>query len=219
MVRRTEHSLTYRRLSAEEMNKIILEKVPLKERLRAVYLPIIAMDCACYLAEDLLTLMATLRLDITKKISRTIRSCVEGYRNDNWRVMRSDLYKSLSNATKEFYTSLSRDMIIYQIQYQQAMLDRKLPLKTQIAKMVAMSYIIRELVRFVVTLDRDFSKRVSDLLGKDVNYATEDNRYCLEIDKALNELLSIFGVPHDLSTYQTDMAFKVFKNKLYAIEV
>lgn len=45
----------YKKLSVEEMNKIVLEKIPLEERLRAVYLPIIAMDCACYLSEDLLT--------------------------------------------------------------------------------------------------------------------------------------------------------------------
>ena len=111
----------YRKLSVEEMNKIILEKIPLEERLRAVYLPIIVMDCACYLSENLLLILRTLRLDDTKKTSRVIRSCVEGYRNDNYRIMRSDLYRDLSSSTKEFYNSLSRDITIYQIQYQQAL--------------------------------------------------------------------------------------------------
>ena len=209
----------YRKLSVEEMNKIILEKIPLEERLRAVYIPIIVMDCACYLSEDLLTILRTLRLDDTKKASRTIRSCVEGYRNDNYRVMRSDLYQDLSNSTKEFYNSLSRDIIIYQIQYQQAMLDKGLRFGIEVEKLIAVAYIVRELVRFVLELDRNFSKRMSDLLGKEINYTTEDNHYCLEMVKALNGLFDILKVPGDLRTNQTDMAFRVFKNKVNSIKI
>lgn len=209
----------YRKLSVEEMNKIILEKIPLEERLRAVYIPIIVMDCACYLSEDLLTILRTLRLDDTKKTSRTIRSCVEGYRNDNYRVMRSDLYQDLSNSTKEFYNSLSRDIIIYQIQYQQAMLDKGLRFGIEVEKLIAITYIVRELVRFVLELDRNFSKRISDLLGKEINYTTEDNHYCLEMIKALNGLFDILKVPGDLRTNQTDMAFRVFKNKVNSIKI
>ena len=209
----------YRKLSVEEMNKIILEKIPLEERLRAVYIPIIVMDCACYLSEDLLTILRSLRLDDTKKTSRTIRSCVEGYRNDNYRVMRSDLYQDLSNSTKEFYNSLSRDIIIYQIQYQQAMPDKGLRFGIEVEKLIAVAYIVRELVRFVLELDRNFSKRMSDLLGKEINYTTEDNHYCLEIIKALNGLFDILKVPGYLRTNQTDMAFRVFKNKVNSIKI
>lgn len=108
----------YRKLSDGEMNKIILEKIPLEERLRAVYIPIIVMDWACYLSEDLLAILRTLRLDATKKTSRIIRSCIEGYRNDNYRVMRYGLYRNLSALTKEFYDSLSQNILIHRIQYQ-----------------------------------------------------------------------------------------------------
>ena len=209
----------YRKLSVEEMNKVILEKIPLEERLRAVYLPIIAMDCACYLSEDLLTILRTLRLDATKKTSRVIRSCVEGYRNDNYRVMHSDLYQDLSNSTKEFYNSLSRDMMIYQLQYRQAMLDRKLSLGLEVEQLVSVAYIVREIVLFVLELDRQFSKKMSDLLGKNINYTTEDNHYCLDMVKALNGLFSVLKVPGDLRTNQTDMALRVFKNRLNSVKI
>lgn len=209
----------YRKLSVEEMNKIVLEKIPLEERLRAVYLPIIAMDCACYLSEDLLIILRTLRLDNTKKTSRVIRSCVEGYRNDNYYVMHSDLYQDLSNSTKEFYNSLSRDMQIYQLQYRQAMLDRKLNLGLEVEQLVSVAYIVREIVQFVLELDRQFSKRMSDLLGKNINYTTEDNHYCLEMIKALNGLFSVLQVPGDLRTEYTDRAFGVFKNRLHSVRI
>lgn len=210
---------SYKKLSVEEMNKIILEKIPLEERLRAVYLPIITMDCACYLSEDLLTILRILRLNDTKKTSRVIRECVEGYRRDNYQVMRSDLYQDLSNSTKEFYNSLSRDILIYQLQYRQALLNCKLNLDLEVEKLVAVAYIVRELVRFVLELDRKFSKRMSDLLGKGINYTTEDNYYCLELIKALNGLFSTLKVPDYLRTDQTDMAFRVFKNKLNSVKI
>lgn len=209
----------YRKLSVEEMNKIILEKIPLEERLRAVYIPIIAMDCACYLSEDLLTILRTLRLDNTKKTSRVIRECIEGYRKDNYYVMHSDLYRDLSNSTKQFYNSLSGDMTIYQLQYRQAMLDRKLSLSSEVEQLVSVAYIVRELVQFVLELDRQFSKRMSDLLGKNINYTTEDNHYCLDMVKALNGLFSVLKVPGDLRTDQTDNAFRVFKNRLNSVEI
>lgn len=209
----------YKRLSVEEMNKIILEKIPLEERLRAVYLPIIVMDCCCYLSEDLLLILRTLRLDNTKKASRVIRNCVDGYRSDNYRVMHYDLYKDLMASTKEFYNSLSRDMIIYQLQYRQALLNIGLHLNMEVEKLIVVAYIVRELVRFVLELDRKFSKRMSDLLGKDINYTTEDNHYCLEMIKAINGIFSVLKVPGNLRTDQTDMAFKVFKNRLNSVKI
>lgn len=208
-----------KRLSVEEMNKILLEKIPLEERLRAVYLPIIAMDCACYLAEDLLAALRELRLENTKKVSRAIRGCIEGYRKDNLHAMRSDLYRSLSESTKDCYQWLSRDMTIYQLQYQQALLDRNLRFGLEAEKLVATAYVIRELVGLVLELDRSFSEGISDLLGKEINYVTEDNRYCLDMRKALNELFKVLNVPDDLRTVQTDMALKVFRNRLNSISI
>lgn len=128
--------------------------------------------------------------------------------------MHSDLYQELSNSTKEFYNSLSRDMQIYQLQYRQAMLNRKLNLGLEVEQLVSVAYIVREIVQFVLELDRQFSKRMSDLLGKSINYTTKDNHYCLDMVKALNGLFSVLKVPGDLRTNQTDMAFRVFKKQI-----
>lgn len=208
-----------KRLSVEQMNKLLLEKIPLCERLKAVYLPIIAMDCVCYLAEDLLDMLKRFRLDSTKKSSRVIRACVDGYRKDNCQVMHSDLYRNLTNSTKEFYDSLSRDMLIFQVQYRQAMLDRNMEFDSEAGTLVAVSYIMREIAGLVIELDREFSKRVSDLLGEGITYTTEDNKYCLEIIRAINELFGVIRVPSDLQTVQTEMAMRVFRNKLNSVQL
>lgn len=208
-----------KKLSVEEMNKIILEKIPLDERLRSVYLPIIAMDCACYLAEDLLGMLKVLRLEPTKKLSRVIRSCVEGYRGDNRKAMNTSLYKDLSSFTKEFYSSMTLNMTLYCIQYQQLLLKMNLDFSREIQKTIAIAYVTREIVQFVIDMDRTFSKRISDTLGKGITYTTEDNHYCLELIKAINEFFQILGIPNNLRTEQTDTAFRVFKNKVKSIKI
>ena len=209
-----------KQLTFEEMNRIILERVPLEERLKAVYLPIIAMDCACYLSDDLLAVMGAAKLDCTKKLSRIIRDYVQMYRDDNKRVMHSNLYENLTQSTRAFYNSLSQNMLIHKVQYRQAMLDRGLSFDENVTQMVALAYIIRKLVRFVVELDREFSSKISCLLGSGINYTTEDNRCCIELEKALTQMLDALSVSQfDLENSNTEMAFKVFQNKLHTVKI
>lgn len=209
-----------KKLSTEEMNKIILERVPLEDRLQAVYLPIVVMDCACYLIEDLLTTMGAAKLSATKPMSRRLRSCVEGYRADNKKVMHSTLYENLTTHTKKFYKSLSQNTLIHQIQYQQAMLSRHLEFSVEVSKMIALTHIIRKLVTFVIELDKEFTEKVSSLLGPKVHYSTADNAICVDVNKTLSQMLTVLGVEQFyLETSQTDMAFQVFKNKLHSLKI
>lgn len=208
-----------KKLSVEEMNKIVLEKIPLDERLRSVYLPIIAMDCACYLAEDLLVALKELSMSETKKTSRVIRSCIEGYRSDNRKAMQTTLYKDLSATTKEFYTSIAANMTIYWLQYKQAMLNMNLDISKAAQKTVALTYVTREIIRFVLDMDRMFSKRISELLGAGIKYTTEDNQYCLTLVEALGQVLKAVKVPDDLRTQHTDNAFRIFKNQINAVKI
>lgn len=209
-----------RKLSVEEMNKIVLEKIPLEERLRSVYFPIIAMDCVCYLVDDLLPILKEQRKYDTRKNSRGLRACSEGYRKDNYNVMGSDLYKNLIDTTRECYNSLDMSMYIYRLQYRQALLNRKMHLDTlEEENIMTYSYIIRDIARYVIELDREFSKRISDLLGKDIHYTTEDNGHCKNLIAEANKLLDLLDVPKDLSTPNTILALNIFKNKLKGVKI
>ena len=214
--------MTYRKASIEEMNKIILEKVPLDERLRAVYIPLIAMDCACYVGEDLLQSLREIRLDGTKKISRELRECIEGYRKDNYYVMHSDLYKRLENFTKEFYSSIMKDLYILQLQFQQALLDEGVYISTDLSRLTALFCMVRKMIGYVIDLDRKFSKRMSDLLGAQINYTTEDNQYCVRILAATKSFQDTIGISlsaAELASEKIEMAFRVYTNKLNQIDV
>ena len=212
----------YKKASTEEMYNIIQEKIPLNERMRFVYLPIIAMDCACYVGEDLLGVLRELKLSSTKKVSRELRTCIEGYRRDNYNVMHSDLYGHLEAFTKDFYSSITQDLFILQLQYQQKLLDMKVELSPEKYKLTALSYMVHRMVQYVIELDRKFSARMSLLLGENIHYTTEDNRYCIRIVKAMKMLPSLVGVPMDATTMvseRIDMSFKVYMNKLNKVEI
>lgn len=208
-----------RELSSNEMNRIILEKVPLDERLKAVYIPLIVTDCACYVGEDLLSSMRILKLSSTKKFSRTIRECIDGYRKENYYIMHSDLYRYLEKFTKSFYAEEIHDILILQLQYQQQMLNIRINTSAEKSRLLALAYIIKRLLVYVMIIDRQFSDRVSKLLGDEVIYTTEDNHYCKTMLESINGVLSVFSAPTELNSDKIDMAFKVFENKLNQIKV
>ena len=71
---------------------------------------------------------------------------------------------------------------------------------------------------YVVSLDRSFSDKISELLGKDITYKTSDNEYSLRIIKAVDDLLEILGVPY-IETTHTELAMKVLDVKLKGTNV
>lgn len=208
-------------LSVEMMNKILLEKVPLKMRMEAVYVPLVVMDCACYLADDLLILLAQARYDGTKKSSRAIREYVQNYRSDNRTVMHSDLYKNLSEFTKGFYNSVCKDITIWGLQYQQELLNRKIYLDTMRSKLVALCCVIQRLASYMLALDRHYSDEIQKLLGHGIIYTIQDNPNAMGIVRETDNLMSALGIvptAFDKVSANINTAFKVFENKLKQIE-
>ena len=208
-----------RKLSIEEANKIILEKVPMDERLKSVYLPMIAMDCSLYILRECLDRIRDMQLSNTKKPYRELRECDENYCNDNYRAMQPDLFRKFTEQTKELYEIWSRDFIIFNFQYQQALLNVGCNVGAELAMIIALACMVKRINKYVIDLDRKFSNRISELIGKGINYQTSDNGYSLRIIKAVDSLLTIFGVPTDISTDNTDLAMRVFNNKLKCTNV
>lgn len=211
-----------RKMSIEEMRNLVLEKVPLEERMRSVYIPLIAMDCACYLGEDLLQTLRELKLDSTKKLSREIKQCIEGYRRDNYMVMRSDLYKRLENFTETFHNGVKNLLVILQWQYQQEMTKRGVKLSADIRKIISFACALKKMIQYVIDLDRSFSKRISDLLGDDIHYTTEDNRYCVRMINAINSLQGSLDIPSDLmdmTSVNVENEFRAYTNKLNQLKL
>lgn len=207
-----------RKLSAAEANKIIFERIPLDRRMAATYHPIIVMDCACYIADSLFALLKEKRIRTTLPYTRRLKAEINKYRSENRVVMHSDLYADFSQHTIDIYKWMYNDILIYQQSYIQEVLKRGIRTTNEMKTTIAQLYIIRTLTQYVIALDRKFSQEMSDILGKQIHYTTEDNKRCLGIIKAANEMLSFLNIPLDLHSEFTDRSYKVLKNKVSRIK-
>lgn len=207
-----------KKLSVEEANKIILEKVPMEERLKSVYHPMIAMDCSLYILRECLTQIRNMGLSKTKKPYRELMECDKNYCNDNYRAMQPTLFKRFTEQTKELYKIWGTDFIIFRLQYSQSLLNKNIKVSSQVAMIAALACVVRKINMYVINLDRSFSDRISELLGKDIHYQTSDNGYSLRIVKAIDDLLGVLGVPY-IDTKHTELAMKVLDVKLKAINI
>lgn len=204
---------TPKKLSVEEANKIILEKVPMEERLKSVYHPMIAMDCSLYILRECLAQIRAMGSSKTKKPYRELVECNENYCKDNYNAMQPTLFKKFTEQTKELYKIWSTDFIIFRLQYSQALLNKNINVNSQVAMIAALACVVKRINMYVVNLDRSFSNRISELLGKGITYQTADNGYSLRIIRAIDSLLEVLGVPY-IETTHTELAMKVLDVKL-----
>lgn len=211
-------SKTPKKLSVEEANKIILEKVPMEERLKSVYYPMIAMDCSLYILRECLAQIRAMGSSKTKKPYRELVECDENYCKDNYNAMQPTLFKKFTEQTKELYKIWSTDFVIFCIQYSQALLSKNINVNSQVAMIAALACVVKRINMYVVNLDRSFSNRISELLGKGITYQTSDNGYSLRIIKAIDDLLEVLGVPY-IETTHTELAMKVLDVKLKGTNV
>lgn len=202
-----------KKLSVEEANEIILKKVSIEERLKSVYLPMIAMDCSLYILRECLDKIRNMGLSKTKKTYRELMDCDKNYCKDNYSAMQPALFKKFTEQTKELYKIWGNDFVIFRFQYQQALFSKNLEISSQVAMIASLACVVRRINVYVINLDRSFSNRISELLGKDIEYKTTDNEYSLRIIKAIDSLLEVLGVPY-IDTAHTDLAMKVLDVKL-----
>lgn len=216
----TPFSIQQRKMSAEEMNQLLLQKVPFKERMDAVYIPIIAQDCACYLCEDVIRLLRELKMSETKKSCRELDTCIREYREGNRKAMTFELFEDLQKKSKDVYEWIATDMFIYILQYTQTLYNKGFKtFNQQQLKVISEAYVVRQILTYVIQLDRDFSKKISSFLPIEVHYHTEDNGYSVRMIKALTDIFKAFKTPDDLDSTNIQLSYKVFQNRMHQCHI
>ena len=153
-----------KKLSVEEANKIILDKVPMEERLKSVYYPMIAMDCSLYVLRECLEQIRNMGSSKTKKPYRELMECDENYCNNNYNAMQPALFKKFTEQTKELYKIWSKDFAIFRTQYSQGLLNKNINVSLQVAIIASLACVVKRINMYVVSLDRSFSDKISELL-------------------------------------------------------
>ena len=207
------------KLTEKEANRIVLEKIPFEERMKSVYYPLFTIDCASYVIEDIMTDIVSLGKSCTKPAYRVLKKNIQEYQKANMEVMKSDLYNSIRKYTREFYQEIYMSLFIFQMQYQQELLRRKIYLDKFIEALTAKCFLARELIRYSQSLDKQFSKRMSSPLGVNIVYVTEENTYCSYIISSLEDLIKALGSPTALESPTMIDSLKAFGNKLNKLRV
>lgn len=202
-----------KQLSTERMNEVIRERVPYEERMKFTYLPIIVMDIACNIGDDVLNMMKAYKSESTKKYNRVLRQHIKEYRQENEMAMKSELFANISCFTNELYMALAKDLTIHQLQYQQALLSNGITMHPSMCNIVAYTSVIKRLLHYVMDCDRQYSKIVSERLRGAYTFRVQDCIHCLSIIRAINEMFKDMDIP-ELKSDNIDLAFKIFKNKL-----
>ncbi len=207
------------KLTEKEANRIVLEKIPFEERMKSVYYPLFTIDCASYVIEDIMADIVSLGKSGTKPAYRVLKKNIQEYQKANMEVMKSDLYNSIRKYTKEFYQEIYMSLFIFQMQYQQELLRRKIYLDKFVEALIAKCFLARELIRYSQSLDKQFSKRMSSLLGVNIVYVTEENTYCRYIVSSLEGLIKALGSPTDLESPTMIDSLRAFGNKLNKLKI
>lgn len=205
------------KLSPAEMAKIVADTTPINDRLRATYLPMVAQDCALRLCEDLVATFISRGRSTTKKCCRELKSASTEYNLAIAKAMGPQLYEYFKEQSKQQYEKIATDMVIYQLSFSQALLDKHVNAEPTMRQLVCKMYVIRRIIEYTLQLDRDFSKKLSDLLPLDIHYTTDDNECCVRIEKALKDLTILLGYPADLSSVNIELSYKVFNNRIMSI--
>ena len=106
-----------KQLTQQEMNKILLEKVPLEDRLRFTYIPLYLTEVATIMVVDVLDKLAELRLIETKKICQSLRTLIRDVDKDRYQQMGKRLYDICHTKALEIKRALDYSLTVYRHSY------------------------------------------------------------------------------------------------------
>ena len=206
-----------KRLSESEMYRIIAERVPMEERVRFTYIPQILIDVCFQLLGDALSALSHARIERTKAISRELRDAIAQHERDSIKVMKSDLYHKVHRGASEFLSSIGKDLMIHQFQYDELLLKNRIPLTKEEAHVARLTYTARDIAGYVIDFDREVARKIDAYLGDGVTYSPEDCIYCTKVVETLNNLLKVLGAPLKMESKNITLSYNIFKNKVNGI--
>jgi hypothetical protein len=206
-----------KRLTESEMYRIIAERVPMEERVRFTYIPQILIDVCFQLLGSALDALSYARIEKTKAISRELREAIAQHERDSINVMKADLYRKVHRDATEFLSSIEKDIMIHQFQYDELLLKNRIPLTKEEAHVARITYTARDIAGYVITFDREVARKIDSYLGEGVKYSPEDCIYCTKVVEALDKLLKVLGAPLKMESKNITLSYNIFKNKVNGI--
>ena len=206
------------KLTKEEFTRVMAAKVPLELRLKSVYIPIILMHPICDIVNVVLDKFAELKRGETKAVCRKTRECIKTYEDGNMHVMPWNLYIRLGEMGNEFLSNLGKYLEISQYTYLNRILNVELTTRT-VERAMCVCYVILDMLKYILQYERESSKEIQRLIGKEITYVTEDNPFVLELMKYIFEILGTYKAPKSISDTNTQLSYRIFKAQVEKIDI
>lgn len=205
----------------EQRARDVVESIPLEKRAVMVYVPIILMKMVLSMAQQIADTLRELQYAETRKVCRDIRAVCEMYHNEELRGMGAGLFASITRRADAFHDNLWRDNYIYRVQIDRVVakeIGHSIPLEN--FNVVTSIYLARIILEYIVKYDSESASYLSKLAGAKVRFDVSENHYHTQLRELLNKLLGIFELPSEinLSDKQLDLSYRVFLNKVRALE-
>lgn len=200
-----------------EVMSRIMEEIPLEDRLNSVYVPLSCMNIAKYIFEQNLIpcFRNELRIDATKQITRKMREAFQCYYYENNKIMTFDLQKKFESATKEIYEQMLTDFYLLKLQYSQCLINID-SIPENMHSSITYNYMMYEILEIAKRTVEDFSSRYK--VTKGIRFEHFDKNMYVVYISCLALIRNIFHIPYyvNITSYQIEMCYKVYQNKILA---
>lgn len=212
--------------SPQEINQVMLEKVSLEDRLKAVYIPTILLDMCCILSEQLLGMLGAQKYSATRELSKGLKNAIDDYKDSNMKVMGVKLFYAVQRKSRNFFNSILRHIQIMNFSYNGELLHKndicvqgrgggKMALQ-----ILSMCFVCRTILEYVIQYDRESANKIQNALEKDhIQYRVEDNVFCVAILNYIKDIIRAFDGPVTLSNVHIEMSYEIFKKEVNLIDI
>ena len=184
-----------RKLSNTDINKVIMEKIPIKSRIDSVYLPIfaifIAEDAYKTLHDDLIIIGNKETREFDRQISNTFRR----YQASNMKAMGGELYCCVMRNSEKLFQSIRQTLSTMRRQFYREMQRQDMAicsdrLKTETVAECAM---IDCIMGYVMTTDSFYAAQFQKLIGDKYRYEVKKDVDIDLISHCLKDIAMVIG--------------------------
>lgn len=209
-----------KQLTQQEMNKVLLERVPLEDRLRFTYIPLYLTEVATIMVVDVLDKLAELRFTETKKICQSLRMLIRNVDKDRYQQMGKSLYDICHTKASEIKRALDYSLTVYRNSYWTYLRNLSSPnFSPDETDILSRTFVATRILGYITEYDRWAISQIKEYVSNDFTYTASPDPYPISLRNHLIQLICAFKANPVWETDNTELSYQVFKNKVTSIDI
>lgn len=209
-----------KQLTQQEMNRILLERVPLEDRLRFTYIPLYLTEVATIMVVDVLDKLVELRFTETKKICQSLRMLIRNVDKDRYQQMGKSLYDICHTKALEIKGALDYNLTVYRNSYWTYLRNLDSPkFSSDEVDILSRAFVVTRMLKYITEYDRWAISQIREYVSNDFTYIAFPDPYPISLHNDVIKLICAFEANPVWETDNTELSYQVFKNKVTSIDI